>query len=152
MSVQRIHPLYTAMRRASRPPRAPDLRALRDLSRRDFLRVTGGSAAALLAAGVVTPARADGGVAPVPIPETILGPFGPIHFLFPGPADLGNEPSLITDFNGFIGVADLILSGTGTDLTTNTSAPYQFHTDWRFMQGVYVGVDGRVHQGTFSFI
>jgi hypothetical protein len=29
---------------------------------------------------------------------------------------------------------------------------YDFDADMRFMRGVYVGLDGRKHQGTFGFI
>ena len=33
-----------------------------------------------------------------------------------------------------------------------TSRTLTFEMDNRFMQGTYVGVDGRRHQGTFGFI
>jgi hypothetical protein len=94
---------------------------------------------------------------PVPIPHTTPGPFGPIHFFFPGPPqgtdpNTGHDPSTIFDFNGFVGVADLNFSGTGTDTTTNASAPYTFHTDTRFMIGVFRGTDGQIHRGAFAFI
>jgi hypothetical protein len=61
------------------------------------------------------------------------------------------DPSSITDFNGFIGVADVQGTGTGhnPDGTTETLL---FDTDMRFMSGVYIGRDGRVHQGTFGFV
>jgi hypothetical protein len=59
----------------------------------------------------------------------------------------GVDPSSITDFNGFVGVADV--QGTGT---TNTGETLLFDTDMRFMSGVYVGVDGAVHKGAFGFI
>jgi hypothetical protein len=65
--------------------------------------------------------------------------------MLPGPADQGHEPSLITDFNGFDGVADF--SGSATDGSSNT-----FSGDIRFMKGVYVGVDGKNHRGAFAFI
>jgi hypothetical protein len=64
----------------------------------------------------------------------------------------GRDPSTITDFKGMIAQADLFFSGIGTDLNTGQSAPYGFHTDWRFMTGVFVGVDGLQHNGTLSFI
>ena len=59
----------------------------------------------------------------------------------PGPF----EPSLITDFNGVLGVA--AGAGSATDGSSNT-----FTCDNRFMKGVYVGVDGEIHQGAFGFI
>jgi hypothetical protein len=101
----------------------------------------------------VTPSLGE----PTPIPHLSPTPFEPIHFFFPGPADsadpdVGHDPSLIADFQGVIGVADLDLTGTGTDTTTDERAPYAFHTDMRFMQGVFVGTDGRKHRGTFFFI
>ncbi len=64
----------------------------------------------------------------------------------------GHDPSVITDFNGFVGQADLLMSGTGTDTTTGESAPYMFHTDMRFMMGEFVGTDGQNHRGAFAFI
>jgi hypothetical protein len=73
------------------------------------------------------------------------------HANLPGPAGapapFGNEPSSITDFAGFIGVAHF--EGTGRDGDGNTLL---WDADLRFMQGVYRGVDGRLHFGTFAFI
>src|SRR5262249_12785005 len=78
-------------------------------------------------------------VAPLPIPGGLPGflPGEPFeHIYLPGPADapppFGNEPSTITDFNGFIGVAHF--EGTGTDGDGNTLL---VDIDLRFMQGVY---------------
>ena len=93
-------------------------------------------------------------VGPLPIPGTFNpGLGGPdIHFQKPGPADattgrFGGEPSSITDFNGFIGVAHV--EGTGTDNSGNTLF---WDTDLRFMHGIYQGVDGQLHKGTFAFV
>ncbi len=97
-------------------------------------------------------------VQPEPIPHTIATPFGTtIHFFFPGPVEgvdpnTGHDPSVITDFRGVIGQADLLLTGTGTDLGTGNSAPYNFHTDMRFMNGEFVAADGETHNGAFAFI
>jgi hypothetical protein len=97
-------------------------------------------------------------VEPQPIPHTIVTPFGTtIHHFFPGPvegvdADTGHDPSEIFDFSGVIAQADLLLSGTGTDLNTGDSAPYDFHTDMRFMKGQFVAADGNTHKGAFAFI
>jgi hypothetical protein len=94
--------------------------------------------------------------APLPIPGGFLvpNPFGGPdgHFNQPGPADstrhgVGGEPSSITDFNGFVGVARV--DGTGSDGAGN---PLLWEVDLRFMRGVYRGVDGDVHQGTFALI
>jgi hypothetical protein len=94
--------------------------------------------------------------APIPIPGGALipNPFGGPdgHFEFPGGADattpgVGGDPSVITDFNGFIGVAHV--QSTGTDGDGN---PLLWDTDVRFMQGEYRAVDGRLHTGTFAFL
>jgi hypothetical protein len=94
---------------------------------------------------------------PIPIPGAIPDfhrDGGPdIHFQLPGPADntstgrIGGEPSAITNFNGFIGVAHV--EGTGTDNLGNT---LYWNTDLRFMNGVFVGDDGKTRSGTFAFI
>jgi hypothetical protein len=109
------------------------------------------------AAPVVSSTDLDslGGAAPLPIPGGFANPTGRpfIHFNFPGPADasppFGNDPSTITDFNGFIGVANVRGTGTGTDSTGATSTLY-FTVDVRFMTGLYQGVDGNLHQATFA--
>jgi hypothetical protein len=63
----------------------------------------------------------------------------------------GMDPSSITDFNGFVGVADV--QGTGTarnpDGTTETLL---YDTDMRFMTGTYVAKDGQTYRGTFGFV
>jgi hypothetical protein len=96
-------------------------------------------------------------VGPLPIPGGILDPTpfaGPdVHAHLPGPADsatpnkIGGDPSTITDFNGFVGVAHL--QGTGTDGSGNSLT---WDVDLRFMQGVYQGVDGNIHNATFAFV
>jgi hypothetical protein len=89
---------------------------------------------------------------PKPTTSTVMlpPPAPPLtfHFTFFGP---GIDPSSITDFNGFVGVADVQGTGTATnpDETTETLL---FDSDMRFMSGVYVGVDGAVHKGAFGFV
>jgi hypothetical protein len=136
------------------------------ISRRNFIRSSAGAASAglvldstlskpLLAAEEThraCPAE------PQPIRHTIATPFGTtIHHFFPGPVegvdpDTGHDPSEIFDFSGVIAQADLLLSGTGTDLNSGDSAPYDFHTDMRFMKGQFVAADGNTHKGAFIFI
>jgi len=104
---------------------------------------------------------------PLPIPQiTSAPPPAPAHFFFPGPVDgsaapntdphgvepNGRDPSTITNFEGFIGNVDLTFSGIGTDTETGTTSPYDFHTDTRFMKGVFIGSDERRHHGAFAFI
>ena len=142
----------------------------KSLSRRNLIRGAAGTAAGaglLLGSGLRSSALADDDdegernkCKPVarPIPH-ITAPPG-AHFFFPGPVDAspvtspntGHDPSIITDFKGVIAQADLILSGTGTDLNTGASATYDFHTDMRFMDGVFVGLDNEQHRGAIGFI
>ena len=145
------------------------------MSRRNLIRGAAGTAAGaglLLGSGLRLPARADEddedketcGLA-LPLPHTTAGPFGPIHFYFPGPIDgsaaatdgtgthpEGRDPSTITNFEGFVGQVDLTFSGTGMDTKTGATAPYQFHTDTRFMKGTFIGSDQRRRHGAFAFI
>ncbi len=142
----------------------------KSLSRRNLIRGAAGTAAGaglLLGSGLRLPARADDDdegerhkckAIPRPIPHISTPPGG--HFFFPGPVDAspttspnaGHDPSIITDFKGAIGQVDLIFSGTGTDLHTGTSAKYDFHTDMRFMEGVFVGLDNEERRGSIGFI
>jgi hypothetical protein len=138
----------------------------KSFSRRNLIRGAGGTVAGaglLLGSGLRLSAREDDDddrnrckAVPRPIPH-ITTPPGQ-HFFFPGPVDAspgtgpGHDPSIITDFSGVIGQADLNFSGTGTDLNTGASATYDFHTDMRFMDGVFVGLDNEKHRGTFGFI
>ena len=82
---------------------------------------------------------------PKPIPATTSLPFGNFHFFFPG---AGAEPSLITDFDGFVGVAD-IKGGTGKG---PGGAPFRWNADNRFMKGTYKADDGTTREGAFAFV
>jgi hypothetical protein len=55
--------------------------------------------------------------------------------------------STITDFNGVVGASETRGIAHGSDGTT-----YSFDCDMRFMRGMYVGLDGRHHDGSFGFI
>src|SRR5262245_30600239 len=125
-------PLNSLVRLPAGPMHFPRRR----MSRRQMLRTTG-AAGAIVVAGLPRFALggAPGSGIPVPIPH-INHPPGPgAHFFFPGHVDgspsptdptagplVGRDPSTIYDFNGFIGQADLVLSGTGTDTTTGDTA------------------------------
>ena len=142
----------------------------RGIPRRKLVHATIGAAGATLGSGLWTPARADDDntqpcAVPLPQVHTTAGPFGPLHFYFPGPIDgslaatdatgthpEGRDPSTITNFNGFVGQVDLVFSGTGTDTKTGAKAAYSFHTDTRFMKGDFLGSDERMHSGAFAFI
>ena len=61
------------------------------------------------------------------------------------------DPSSITDFNGFVGVAQV--QGTGSARNPDGSIEQLLYdTDMRFMSGVYVGQDGVVYKGAFGFV
>jgi hypothetical protein len=134
----------------------------RAFSRRQLFGRVAGVGAAAITAPLVLPraARAaqPGTGEPRPIPGgTQIGPFGLFHFYFPAANPVGatdtiesgrGDPSLITDFNGFIGVGEWG-PGTGKDQTNSTLF---WEADVRFMDGEYIGLDGRHRQGAFAFV
>ncbi len=128
------------------------------LSRRQFARTAAGAAmiGATLGAGLGRPriASAHNAHEPVHIPGGTPALGGAYHVFGPGvidPADA--EPSTITNFNGFMGIAFI----SGTVIRTNTKTgeartlPF-VDSDMRFMTGVFRGTDGQVHQGAFGFV
>lgn len=151
-------------------------RLIAALSRRSFFgRAAAASGAVLLGSRIPAKVWADDrgddeglrGLCdfPVPIPHINTPPPGGAHLYFPGPVSgaatptdpsgvhpEGRDPSVISNFKGFIGQADLNLTGTGTDLQTQMSAPYHFHTDMRFMHGVFVGTDLVERKASFAFV
>ena len=147
----------------------------RGLTRRNLVHGTMGAAGAVLGSGLCAPALAaddDDGEGqgagcgqPLPIVHTNAGPFGPLHYYFPGPIDgsaaptdatgvhpEGRDPSTLTNFTGFVGQVDLDFSGMAMDTKTGAKATYTFHTDTRFMKGDFVASDQQRHHGTFAFI
>jgi len=64
------------------------------------------------------------------------------HVNFPGQG----EPSTITDFNGFAGVAMIDGHGTGAD------SARAFEVDNRFFVGEYVAANGKHYNADFGFI
>ena len=124
------------------------------MSRGIFLKAAGAGAAAL-SSGLLLPSAAQAGkpvpAPPRPIPGGVTPPFltAPIHSYPPpllGPA-VAHDPSMIFDFNGFVGVAQI--DGTGRDGSGNL---LYYDVDNRFMKGTYVGVDGKTYHATFGFI
>jgi len=89
--------------------------------------------------------------APKPIPGGFeaFGKFFHVDPTSPGP---DTENSTIFDFHGSIGAADVRGTGTGTNTNTGATSSLLFDVDMRFMQGVYIGLDGKTHTGTFSLI
>jgi len=100
--------------------------------------------------------------APEPIPggfnafEVLGSPFPDkfFHLFLPGP---GMEPATIFNFNGDVAILDIHGTGTRTELNPFTREPdgempnLPFAADVRFMDGDYIGVDGKRHKGTFGF-
>jgi len=110
------------------------------------------SAAAIAGVGLLGPgaALARPSTAPRPIPGGFdenfnIVPAGAFfHVLPPG---IGFDMSSITDFNGVVGGSETRGTAHGSDGTS-----YTFDCDMRFMEGLYVGLDGRPHLGSFGFI
>lgn len=135
----------------------------RALSRRQLLGRSAGLAGVALGSAVALPAlvkaKAPGHGEPRPIPGGTPSPFGFTHFYFPtvrpnpaaAPDTIENtrgDPSLITDFNGFIGSGEWG-GGTGTD---QDGTLLYWAADLRFMDGAYIDLDGRHRHGAFAFI
>jgi hypothetical protein len=142
------------------------------VSRRQLFKAAGGLGL-VLASGVRMSAGADAStappandcVSPLPIPHVSSIPPG-THLFFPGPVTGvsfpatdptgahpgGRDPSTITHFRGVIGQVDLTFSGTGTNTRTGATGTFNFHTDTRFMKGVFIGADEQEHHGSFAFI
>lgn len=98
------------------------------------------------------------GAMPRPIPGGLdLGNGQVIHIYN---SELGQEPSTITDFRGFVGVSHAQGEGTvtkgreagGLTAPTATGDRLVYNANMRFMQGRYVGDDGEEHHGTAAFI
>jgi hypothetical protein len=147
--------------RADSPPLSADHPHVRAaLSRRRFIALGVG-------AGVATglPAAAAGGeldasddvrfdgdiesCSPAPIPVPGDPNLGGLHLWLPVE---GVEPGAIFDFKGEVAVAEISGMGTLINTTTGRQTRRPFLADMRFMTGVYLGVDRRVHEGTFGFV
>ena len=138
------------------PPRREPLfgahHAHHGLSRRAFVGSAAGAASVAMGAMLLRPGGAfaapKSNPSPKPTANTMNLNGTDFHVTFFGP---GVDPSSIGDFNGFVGVAQVQGTGIGTNPDGSTES-LLYDTDMRFMSGVYVGQDDRVHQGTFGFI
>ena len=93
-----------------------------------------------------TPRPISGGIQP-------FGPSGPVfHIHLPPESETrsNDDFSLITDFKGTVGVSHL--QGTGVGITNGVTKNLNFGMDCRFVKGHFVGTDGKLHHGTFSFV
>ena len=123
------------------------------LSRRAFLGGATGAAGLALGSSLLGPTTALAAgrrtnAAPKPTTNTTNINGTDFQLTFFGP---GLDPSSITDFNGFVGVADVQGTGTATNPDGSTET-LLFDTDMRFMRGAYVAQDGAVHNATFGFV
>ena len=121
-------------------------------SRGQFVRRGAGAVGVAAGLGLLNPSAAFGRAsgAPRPIPGGFNETFTPVPsdpFIHVLPPQLGFEMSTITDFSGIVGAAEIQGTAGGSD-----GSSYDFDTDMRFMQGTYVGLDGRVRQGSFGFV
>jgi hypothetical protein len=122
------------------------------LSRRQLLHSGAIALGGAYGLGLLDPMSVFGSTAapPRPIPGgfdenfNIVKSGATFHLLLPG---IGSEMSTITDFNGVVGGSETRGTARGSDGTK-----YSFDCDMRFMRGVYVGLDGRMHNGSFGFI
>ena len=142
--------------RRHHPPRSS-----KNVSRREFVRATGGAIAvgAALGSGVLRPqpVHAQAAENPLPIPGGTPALGGGFHVYGPTPDGsfdpIDAEPSLITNFNGVVGLAYISGTVTRTRISTGERVELPFNSaDMRFMQGIYRGVDGKPREGTFALI
>jgi len=120
------------------------------MSRRRFV---GATTASIAGIGLfrTAPAWSRSASAPKPIPGGLsLSTFSPVsvnpdvHVLPPYPPF---EMSTITDFNGTVAATEIQGTASGSD-----GSSWYFDVDMRFMDGEYVGEDGKQHHGTFGFV
>ena len=93
---------------------------------------------------------------PIPGGVTPFKPFGVVVHHNPlnpaNPLAKLNDPSQITDFDGFVGLTHIRGGGTGTNTNTGATTPLAFQADMGFSQGKFVGIDGRSHKRTLAFV
>ena len=132
----------------------------RAMSRGQFIKTAAGATGVALSSGLWMPslahAWASSPVLPRPIPggtqlALLVGGSSTevFHFFFPA---LGVENSTITDFKGLIAAARILGKGTGQGGRLSGPTTLFFDADFRVMQGLYVGVDGKHHHGTFHLL
>jgi hypothetical protein len=126
------------------------------MSRRRFSRtVAGGAFAAAVGSRLWTTSPVEAAsFAPVPIPGGSPALGGAYHVFGPAAFDpIDAEPITITNLNAAVGLA--YVSGMVTQTNTKTGDVVRLpfvDSDMRFMQGVFRGTDGKVHQGAFAFV
>jgi len=126
------------------------------VSRRQFARTAaGGAFAAAIGSRLWTPRLVEAAsFAPVPIPGGTPALGGAYHVFGPAAFDpIDAEPATITNLNAAVGLAYVSGMVTQTNIKTGEVVRLPFvDSDMRFMQGVFRGTDGKVHQGAFAFV
>lgn len=148
----------------------PPVDPTRGFSRRRFMHTAAGATALAFGSGLSSSALAHDDPqrpsAPKPIPGgldlSVFGlvpPYDFIHTFGPGTEGLvlpytgvvlqglDVEPGTITDFQGATAVAFHVGEARGSD-----GQRYNLETDFRFMDGTYVAVDGTARRGSFALI
>ena len=135
----------------------------RALSRRAFLNSSAFAGAAAATSPIwvakLVEAQPFAQANPKHIPGGTLLPFQPtpFHFFFPTPGVPGavtiqsghGDPSLIFDFDGMVGMAEV---GLGQGTSTLDGRRLFWAADARFMKGTYIGTDGDTRTGAFAFL
>lgn len=134
----------------------PTRRVSVPVSRRQFARTAAGSAlAAAVASSLWTPSLAEAAsFAPVPIPGGTPALGGAYHVFGPAAFDpIDAEPATINNLDAAVGLAYVSGMVTQTNIKTGEVVRLPFvDSDMRFMQGVFRGTDGKIHQGAFGFV
>lgn len=122
------------------------------VSRRAFLGRMAGGAGLVVGTSLLGSGTALAGPrgAPNPAPKPIPGGFTANGITF-HVTSFGDEPAVITDFQGMVGVADVQGTGTATN-PDGSRETLLFDTDMRFFKGVYVAQDGKTRRATFGFV
>ncbi len=145
---------------AAHPARPSVPHIHRCFSRRDLMKAAAGLGGAGTIGTLFGGWRLSGALAVAPgpgVPNPIPGGLelgGMLfHVKFPGLAQpIDDDPATITDFNGVAAYAVISGMGNRTQLSTGETASLPFDVDMRFMKGVFVGIDGRVHTGAFGYL
>ena len=126
------------------------------VSRRQFARTAAATAfAAAVGSELWTPGLVEAAsFAPVPIPGGTPALGGAYHVFGPAAFDpIDAEPATINNLNAMVGLAYVSGMVTQTNVKTGEVRRLPFvDSDMRFMQGVFRGTDGKVHQGAFAFV
>ena len=124
------------------------------ISRRTFLGA--GVGAAVISAGLLRPVAASaapgiGNVLPIPSTLELFGV--EIHVQAPPFTGANTDPSTVWNFQGASGIAFMDTSVTRTHRKTGEEEVLPSNLNhMTFMQGIYIGRDGHVREGTFALV